>query len=414
MIREFYEGRTVLLTGATGFYGQGLLAKLLRSLPGIQRVYLPMREARNKDGSIQTVESRLSHLFSKSAVFTPFRLEDPSGFSNAIERVIPLESDMLKPGLGIAQNDRKRLVDELDVIISCAATVSFDDPLDHSLRLNTLAPCEIMELARECRRTPIMLHVSTAYVNGKRTGDIPEEPLPEEKDVTQIITEFAGQSDKIFNVELEIEEGMRRCEEIRASAMSQDQQNKFRKQILDQSRSTKLSDSRIKKLLKGLTKRWVENELIQEGMRRADEHGWNDVYTFTKAMGEQLLQKRRGRVPLVILRPSVTESSIRDPEPGWIYGLKVTDPLVVAYGRGLVPDFPAQRGAAMDLIPVDIVVNAIIIAATQGDADCVKVYHAATSGINPLYNTKMFEYAQSYLREYPLLAKDGSIPELVD
>ena len=414
MIREFYEGRTVLLTGATGFYGQGLLAKLLRSLPGIQRVYLPMREARNKDGSIQTVESRLSHLFSKSAVFTPFRLEDPSGFSNAIERVIPLESDMLKPGLGIAQNDRKRLIDELDVIISCAATVSFDDPLDHSLRLNTLAPCEIMELARECRRTPIMLHVSTAYVNGKRTGDIPEEPLPEEKDVTQIVTEFAGQSDKIFKVELEIEEGMRRCEEIRASAMSQDQQNKFRKQILDQSRSTKLSDSRVKKLLKGLTKRWVENELIQEGMRRADQHGWNDVYTFTKAMGEQLLQKRRGRVPLVILRPSVTESSIRDPEPGWIYGLKVTDPLVVAYGRGLVPDFPAQRGAAMDLIPVDIVVNAIIIAATQGDADCVKVYHAATSGINPLYNTKMFEYAQSYFREYPLLAKDGSIPELVD
>ena len=198
MIREFYEGRTVLLTGATGFYGQGLLAKLLRSLPGIRRVYLPMRGARNKDGSIQTVESRLSHLFSKSAVFTPFRLEDPSGFSNAIERVIPLESDMLKPGLGISENDRKRLVDELDVIISCAATVSFDDPLDHSLRLNTLAPCEIMELARECRRTPIMLHVSTAYVNGKRTGDIPEEPLPEEKDVTQIITEFAGQSDKIF------------------------------------------------------------------------------------------------------------------------------------------------------------------------------------------------------------------------
>ena len=128
--------------------------------------------------------------------------------------------------------------------------------------------------------------------------------------------------------------------------MSQDQQNKFRKQILDQSRSTKLSDSRIKKLLKGLTKRWVENELIQEGMRRADQHGWNDVYTFTKAMGEQLLQKRRGRVPLVILRPSVTESSIRDPEPGWIYGLKVTDPLVVAYGRGLVPDFPAPRGAS--------------------------------------------------------------------
>ncbi|MEE3235507.1 MAG: SDR family oxidoreductase [Candidatus Latescibacterota bacterium] len=412
MIREFYEGRTILLTGGTGFYGQGLLAKLLRSLPGIRRIYLPIRRGRRLDGSVQTVDSRLSDLFKTSAVFAPFRLEDPMGFAKAIERAVAVESDMLEAGLGLATHERERMVDELDLIISCAATVSFDDPLDHSLRLNTLAPCEIMELARECRRSPVLLHVSTAYVNGRRTGDIPEEPLSVEKDIVQAIGQ--GGNDLTYDVESEIEDGMLRCKEIRSSAMSQDQQSKFRQHILDQSRSAKLSDSRIQKLLKGHTKRWVENELIQEGMRRAEKHGWHDVYTYTKGMGEQLLQKRRGQVPLVILRPSVTESSVCDPEPGWIHGLKVTDPLVIAYGRGLVPDFPAQRGAPMDLIPIDIVVNAILIAATQGNSDGVKVYHAASSGENPLFNTKMFEYAQSYFRKYPLLAKDGSIPELVD
>ena len=141
MIREFYKGRTILLTGGTGFYGQGLLAKILRSLPGVRRIYLPMRRRRSNDGSVQTVDSRLSDLFSTSAVFSPFRLKDPAGFTDAVERVVAVESDMLEPGLGIKADDRKRLVDELDLIISCAATVSFDDPLDHSLRLNTLAPC---------------------------------------------------------------------------------------------------------------------------------------------------------------------------------------------------------------------------------------------------------------------------------
>ncbi len=412
MIREFYEGRTILLTGGTGFYGQGLLAKILRSLPGVRRIYLPMRRRRSNDGSVQTVDSRLSDLFSTSAVFSPFRLKDPAGFTDAVERVVAVESDMLEPGLGIKADDRKRLVDELDLIISCAATVSFDDPLDHSLRLNTLAPCEIMELARECKRSPVLLHVSTAYVNGRRSGDIPEEPLSVEKDIVQAIDE--GDNDLNFDVEREIEEGILRCKEIRSVAMNQDLQGKFRQQILDQSRSVKLSDSRIQKLVKGHTKRWIENELIQEGMRRADKHGWHDVYTYTKGMGEQLLQKRRGQVPLVILRPSVTESSICDPEPGWIHGLKVTDPLVVAYGRGLVPDFPARRGAPMDLIPIDIVVNAILIAATQGISGGVKVYHAASSGENPLFNTKMFEYAQGYFRKNPLKAKNGSNPELVD
>ena len=39
MIREFYQDRTILLTGGTGFYGQALTAKILRYLPGVRRLY---------------------------------------------------------------------------------------------------------------------------------------------------------------------------------------------------------------------------------------------------------------------------------------------------------------------------------------------------------------------------------------
>jgi nucleoside-diphosphate-sugar epimerase len=412
MIRDYYRDRIVLLTGGTGFYGQGLLAKMLRDLPEIRRIYVPIRSGKNKDGTPLGVEERLSSLFADAAVFARFRREEPEFFAAATKKVVAIECDMLKPGLGLEPEVRQRLEEELDIIISIAATVSFDDPLDHSLQLNTLGPQEMLELARAGKKKPVLVHVSTAYVNGRRGGVIAEEALPLDRDIKQLID--GGTPETAFDVEGEIAAGQERCRQIRQRAESEQQAEIFRREILEQSRSRQLSESRLSKLVDGHRKRWTEGELVREGMQRAHAHGWNDVYTFTKAMGEQLLLKRRGQVPLAIVRPAVTESSLADPEPGWIHGLKVTDPLVVAYGRGIVPDFPAQQGAPMDLVPIDIVINSIILAAPQASADEVRVYHAATSGENPLYNTKMFEYIKEYFQANPLLGKDGSRPELVD
>src|SRR5262249_5713070 len=42
-IQEFFAGKTVLVTGATGFLGKALVEKVLRSLPGIRRLYLLIR-----------------------------------------------------------------------------------------------------------------------------------------------------------------------------------------------------------------------------------------------------------------------------------------------------------------------------------------------------------------------------------
>ena len=42
-ISEFYEGRSVLITGATGFMGKVLVEKLLRSCPGIEYLFLLIR-----------------------------------------------------------------------------------------------------------------------------------------------------------------------------------------------------------------------------------------------------------------------------------------------------------------------------------------------------------------------------------
>jgi len=53
---------------------------------------------------------------------------------------------------------------------------------------------------------------------------------------------------------------------------------------------------------------------------RAKHHGWQDTYVFTKAMGEMVINSMRGEIPVVIIRPRVIESTLRDPFPGWIQG----------------------------------------------------------------------------------------------
>lgn len=56
-IPEFYKGRSVFITGATGFMGKVLVEKLLRSCPDIERIYLLMRPSKG-----QSVECRLQDL----------------------------------------------------------------------------------------------------------------------------------------------------------------------------------------------------------------------------------------------------------------------------------------------------------------------------------------------------------------
>ena len=58
-IKEFYAGKHVMITGATGFMGKVLVEKLLRSIPDIGNVYILVREKRGK-----TSKERLENLLS--------------------------------------------------------------------------------------------------------------------------------------------------------------------------------------------------------------------------------------------------------------------------------------------------------------------------------------------------------------
>lgn len=48
-VSGFYVGKTVFITGGTGFMGKVLLEKLLRSCPGVVRIYLLIRPKKGQD-----------------------------------------------------------------------------------------------------------------------------------------------------------------------------------------------------------------------------------------------------------------------------------------------------------------------------------------------------------------------------
>lgn len=48
-VNNFFNGKTVFITGGTGFLGACLIEKLLRSVPDLQNIYLLLRPKKGKE-----------------------------------------------------------------------------------------------------------------------------------------------------------------------------------------------------------------------------------------------------------------------------------------------------------------------------------------------------------------------------
>lgn len=90
-------------------------------------------------------------------------------------------------------------------------------------------------------------------------------------------------------------------------------------------------------------------------------------------------------LPVSIIRPSIVESALEQPLTGWMEGIRMADPIILAFGKGHMEGFVGDRHGVLDIVPVDTVINAMLAAcAVQAHAPGVQVYHVATSVLNPL------------------------------
>ena len=79
--------------------------------------------------------------------------------------MVPVAGDLIIDKLGLSEADRAMVTAETDVVINCAASVNFDDPLLDALEINYFGCLRMLQLAKECPNILTFTHVSTAYVN---------------------------------------------------------------------------------------------------------------------------------------------------------------------------------------------------------------------------------------------------------
>ena len=395
------NGKVFFVTGATGFVAKGLVEKLLRDIPSVRRLYLLIRSG--KHGS---AEQRLDREVINSNVFSELRKRLGPKFEETVRpKLVAVAGDLSKDRMGLTPDDYSKLLQEVDIVINFAATVVFDERLDHALELNTLGPRRILEFTKSCRDA-ILVHVSTAYVNGQQTGHIPERLLPPGQTIQRILGN--GHSPD-FDLETEIESIRQFCDEVMSDSEQPDLKDQILRTLQQQDRGKRVTKYRRTHQLDALRKRWITQRLVKEGMSRSRKLGWNDTYTFTKSLGEQIVAKYRGSLPTAIVRPSIIESSLCDPEPGWLDGLKVADPIFVHYGKGRLDHFPANPDIVLDVVPVDIVINAIIAILPQiRKQKDLQVYQVATSSVNPLKLRDLADWVYEYFRKSPLQDRDGN------
>lgn len=370
-LSDFYSGKTVLLTGGTGLVGKVLVEAMLRQLPDIQLIYVLIRPKPRPGGVTISGEDRLLQEVQGSAVFDLLRSEHGDALPDLFrEKVKAVEGDLSLDKMGLDGETYQMLQQEVNILINCAAVVSFDAPIDKAIALNTLGPKRLLEFARGCRDVAVA-QVSTCYVNATRSGPIYEEPLDPRWTVGQI----HGVDRKPYEVDEEVTVISERARELRRT----------------------LGEAKTRSELDR-----VDNKVSEMGMGWARSRGWHDVYTFTKAMGEQVFVKELGEIRGAIIRPAIIESVWQSPQPGWLNGYRMLDPLIVAYGRGRLIDFPGNGSGILDIIPVDVVANAILAIAREIYEDHAKpVYQIASGMENPLTLQGFADLVDEYFQEHP-------------
>jgi hypothetical protein len=74
------------------------------------------------------------------------------------------------------------------------------------------------------------------------------------------------------------------------------------------------------------------------------------------------MKKRQGNIPLCIVRPAIINTSYSEPFPGWIDSLAAAAAMFLFVGLGVLKYLNGDQSKIADTIPVDYVVNTIIVA----------------------------------------------------
>jgi long-chain acyl-CoA synthetase len=396
---EILDGRKIFLIGSTGFLGKVTLSMLLHRFPNVGRVYVTVR-ARSQEES----ETRFWDHVITAPPFDPLRERYGSALDGFIrDKVAVVGGDIGEDNLGFTEEEAQRVADDVDVVINSAGNVTFNPTLESALRTNVVGTQNVIAFTKRMKR-PALIHISTCFVAGNRSGAVWEND--------EVIGYFPRKDElkgAEFSVQQEIQDCARLAERAREEAKDAMMVAHFRelarKRLNEESRDPDDPDA-LGLAVARERKMWIRNRLTDMGIERAKFWGWPNIYTYTKALGEQLVASEASLVRSIV-RPSIVESALSYPFPGWNEGFTTTAPIIFMALKGQ-RQIPSNKKLILDITPVDQVAAVMLAVAAQACVEQPKlVYQAATGGSNPNNMERIIGLVGLFARQQTLEKENG-------
>ncbi|XP_014369376.2 putative fatty acyl-CoA reductase CG5065 [Papilio machaon] len=187
-VADFYAGKSIFITGGTGFLGKVLIEKLLYSCPKLEKIYLLMRGKKNA-----TPEFRLQSMF-EQPIFERLkkeRIED-------LKKVVPITGDIAEENLGLQEDDQNIILEKVAIVIHAAATIRFVEPLQIAMNVNFEGTKRVLNLSKKIKQLQTFVYISTAYTNSNRQviEEIIYPPPASYKHVYEIIEKYGDDAEQ--------------------------------------------------------------------------------------------------------------------------------------------------------------------------------------------------------------------------
>jgi long-chain acyl-CoA synthetase len=389
--------RQLMVIGGTGFLGKVWVSLLLARYPSVKRLYLVVRR-KGTDSAGQRFWQETLH----SPVWDPLREQHGEGFERFMrDKIVPIEGDIVRAHCGVDASLRDELRGRVAAVVNASGIVDFEPPLDVALEVNAFGVQNLVELAHSLGDCPL-LHTSTSFVAGNRTGFVEEEdpllhPFPR-----------AGELERAhWDPRREIDECLSIIEQAKERANDAFRQSHF----LNEARASLLSrhepatGTTLEQEVEHVKRKYIEARLAEMGNERARFWGWPNTYTYTKSIGEQIAVA--SGLQVTIVRPAIVETSVAFPMVGWNEGINTSAPLIYAIREGQT-QLPGSAHN-LDMIPVDMVAGGMLMALGELlDGTAPAVYQLGASDCNPVTMARIFELTGLYKRQYHLARTKSS------
>jgi thioester reductase-like protein len=204
----------------------------------------------------------------------------------------------MRKNLGLTQEQRDDLCQNLNIIINSAASVFKDEQLDLTVRVNAGGAIQLLKIAEDSPKFETFVQVSSVMVNCEKTGFI------EESVYSNIKYRWQDKYDEILAL------------------------NK-------------------RDLIKNST------ELIMP---------FTNAYSFSKRMAEHLLIEHNTKnLPITFIRPSIIGAALDEPAIGWTDTLGLMSGVTLLAGLGIFKDMTGDDNIIGDIVPVDHVARQILV-----------------------------------------------------